>query len=538
MGSPLLYCLQENTPLRLFMMIEAEVCTSQQKGVRVQYDGHIALVQGLDSIPPLLAPFDCGEVSKYEKGGVPFTVMGEEIYLHTELNTAEGIDYLIPTGLLARVLNKPYSGKDRTCITRNTLSITLDPDWVIDARLRDYQCRAVMTALRKRRCVISIPTGGGKSLVIEELCRTLRHVLVLVPTQLLLYQMAEQLKAYDVGLVGDGHLDIGKHITIAIPDTLYNKRDDCVIKAWLGSIPALIVDECHTISCPTGAVISSLMRGTQYRIGLSATPCMDNFLEGVIGAIGYVVREQVLIASGHILAPVIKVAKAPPILKSVPAYLHQWYAQSRGNFNPMLYQALYSHCILHNDSRNALIANLAKEYVESDNGPLIIVVARIEDTPPKIGKNGKETPGKVSHASILGPLLEARGLEYEKLSGTSPKKVKDSIVRRLGDGSVKLVIAGASILKDGVNIPQATGTIIAGAGRGGHEQSGLIQQAGRLLRTAEGKGQPTIYIIDDDCHTLFSNQSRALITACAKTYGKGSVVDYTYGTKNPLTPTL
>jgi superfamily II DNA or RNA helicase len=128
-------------------------------------------------------------------------------------------------------------------------------------------------------------------------------------------------------------------------------------------------------------------------------------------------------------------------------------------------------------------------------------------------------------------LLEARGLEYEKLSGTSPKKVKDSIVRRLSDGSIKLVIAGASILKDGVNIPQATGTIIAGAGRGGKEQHGLIQQAGRLLRTAEGKGQPAIYIIDDDCHTLFSNQSRALITACAKTYGKDSVIDYTYGTK-------
>lgn len=491
---------------------------------QVQYDGHVALIQGLDIKPQFIAPFTTDRVGHYEKGGLPMTVDGEVVYLHTEVGKGE---YLIPTGLLADVLNRPFT--DRPTIKRNTESVVIDPNWVMSAYLRDYQAIAVTKALKHKRCAISIPTGGGKSLIIEELCKALGHVLILVPSKLLLHQMAKQLKAYDLGLVGDGYLEMGHRITVAIPDTLYEKRDDLVVRAWLSAIPSMVVDECHTFSNPTGAVVSSLLRATQYRIGLSATPCMDNFLRGVLGALVYKVGEGVLIASGHILAPTIKVVKAPHMVRAVPAYLHQWYFNTHGTFSPILYQSLYQHCILNNESRNALIANIAKEYVNGDNGPLIIVVSRIEDTPARVGKNGKEVPTKVSHASILGALLTARGLDYKTLSGKTPERVKTSIVKGLDDGSLKLVIAGASILKEGVNIIRATGTIIAGAGRGGKEQSGLIQQAGRLLRPAEGKGKPTLYIIEDDCHTLFTNQSKTLIAACIATYGKDNVMDYVYG---------
>jgi superfamily II DNA or RNA helicase len=494
--------------------------TNDGNKVQVQYDGHIALVDGVDNIPLFLAPFTDADTVDYDKAGLPTTTAGELVYLHTQCQTG----VLVPTGLLTKVLNKPYT--DRVTITRKTETATVDPTWVMGTHLRDYQAKAVKTSLRKKRCVISIPTAGGKSLIIEELCRALRHVLILVPSKLLLYQMQEQLKAYDVGLVGDGHLDIGHLITIAIPDTLYNKRADALVRAWLGAIPTLIVDECHTFSCARGAVISSLMKGTQYRIGLSATPVMDNLLEGLIGPLAYVVAEQDLIASGYILAPTIEVVYTPPLDTPIPSHLHRWYISMRGNgFNAVLYQALYSHCILHNSSRNQLIADMAKEYVDSDRGPLIIIVQRIEDTPGKKDKHGNDVEGKVSHATILGPLLKARGLEYRTLSGTSKKKDRQEIVSGLGDGSIKLVVAGANILKEGVNMLQVTGTIIAGAGRGGAEQSGLIQQAGRLLRVAD-KAQPTLYIINDDCHTLFSNQARTLIDACVRTYGKDSVRNY------------
>lgn len=495
--------------------------------VTVQYDGHVSLIEGLDSRPTLPAPFTSDTVDKYSKGGIPLTVVGDKAYLYSDLGDGS---YLVPTGLLARLLHKPHM--DRPTIKRNTESIVLSNNLALNPSLYIYQARAIQTALRKKRCVISIPTGGGKSWVIEELCRVLGKVLVLVPTKLLLYQMQEQLRVWSPGLIGDGHYDIGKDITIAIPDTICNRESDPLLRAWLACIPALIVDECHTFSCPSGTLISSLMRGTQYRIGLSATPCMDNLLEGLIGALEYVVKEQDLIASGHILAPSVMVVKAPPILEPIPYYLISWFERCT-TFNPMLYQSLYNHCILHNTARNILIADLAREYVNGDNGPLIVVVSRIEDAPPRKVK-GREVPGKVSHASILKPLFEARGLDYVTLSGTSPNKKKEAIIKGLGDGSLKVVIAGASILKEGVNILQASGTIIAGAGRGGSEQAGLIQQVGRLLRPAPGKGKPTLYIIKDECHPLFSSQSRTLVNTCKKVYGDECIGDYNPPKKSDL----
>lgn len=499
------------------------VLMSDNQQLSIQYDGHVALVQGLEGRPVFPAPFPRNKVDAYQDAGIPMAVEGDTVYLHTYVPTG---GYLIPTGLLARLLHKPYYDKVGRVIERRTETLKVDPQWVMSPTLRDYQAEAVTKGLSRKRCVISIPTGGGKSHIIEELCKALGHVLVLVPTVLLLHQMAKQLAAYDVGLVGDGHLDIGHRITIAIPDTLYNRRYDMTVRAWLPTIPALIVDECHTFACPTGAAISSLMRGTQYRIGLSATPCMDNLLEGLIGALGYEVKEQVLIDRGYILAPSIQVVKAPPLLVQVPLHLHQWYMAVRGRaFHPQLYQALYEHCILHNESRNRLMADIAKEYVERDCGPLIIIVSRIEDTPDKT-VNGKVVPGKVSHATVLEPLLKTRGLEYRKLSGTSTKKVRGDVIRGLDDGTIKLVIAGANILKEGVNIIQTTGCIYAGAGAGGKDQRGLIQQAGRLLRVGVDKARPILYIMDDDSHPYFSNQSRVLVEACRKTYGVGNVSEY------------
>jgi superfamily II DNA or RNA helicase len=483
--------------------------------MRIQYDGHIALVEGVQVLPSMRVDFNLDKVPYYDKAGLPMTVEGDSINLYSKV--AGGDDtYLVPTGLLPRLLNKPYL--DRPAIKRNTHTVGPNISWTPKPTLRDYQVKAVRTCLQRKRCIISLPTGAGKSLVIEELCLALGKVLVIVPTKLLLYQMAEQLQ--NPGLVGDGNLDISKDITVAIPDTLYRKAND--IRDWLASIPALVVDECHTFRCPTGATISSLLRGTQYRIGLSATPTMDYLLEGLLGPLAYTIKETELIALGYILAPSIKVVDVPPLVDPIPMGLYNWYMSSRGNFNPMLYRRLYSHCILNNHSRNGLIANLANEYVKQGHGPLIIVVSRVEDD---------IKDGKVSHASVLGQYLRAKGLQYSTISGSSSKSTREKVVGGLADGSIPLVIAGASILKEGVNIPMATGTIIAGAGRGGNDQSGYIQQVGRLLRPSPGKVQPTLYILDDDCHPLFQSQSKALIQASIRTYGESNVSRHQLGSK-------
>src|SRR4028119_216665 len=98
----------------------------------IQYDGHVALVQGLEGRPTFPAPFMRNKVDAYENAGLPMTVEGDALYLHTYVPTG---GYLIPTGLLARLLHKPYYDGVGRVIERRTETAKVDPQWVMSPNL-------------------------------------------------------------------------------------------------------------------------------------------------------------------------------------------------------------------------------------------------------------------------------------------------------------------------------------------------------------------------------------------------------------------
>src|SRR5690606_32971665 len=150
-------------------------------------------------------------------------------------------------------------------------------------KLRPYQQRAVEAAVahfRKGRdpCVIVLPTGAGKSLVIAELARIAKgRVLAL---------------AHVKELVEQNHR---KYVGLGLPAGIYSAgldRKDKDAKVIFGSIQSvarakadffkqfslLVIDECHRVSMETdtqyASVIAKLKEANPQLcvLGLTATP--------------------------------------------------------------------------------------------------------------------------------------------------------------------------------------------------------------------------------------------------------------------------
>ena len=155
-------------------------------------------------------------------------------------------------------------------------------------KMRPYQKQAHDEAIAWVRknvesCVLELPTGAGKSIIVAEIANTLhqvskgKHVLCIVPSKELLEQNAEKIRATgnDVSLfsasVGETCL---KHpLVVGTPVSIKNQ-----IERFGSQFCAVIIDECHRITPTVIHIIEQLQVFNERLrvIGLSATPYRMN----------------------------------------------------------------------------------------------------------------------------------------------------------------------------------------------------------------------------------------------------------------------
>jgi len=155
-------------------------------------------------------------------------------------------------------------------------------------KMRPYQQSAHDEAIAWVRknvesCVLELPTGAGKSIIVAEIANTLhqvskgKHVLCIVPSKELLEQNAEKIRATgnDVSLfsasVGETCL---KHpLVVGTPVSIKNQ-----IERFGSQFCAVIIDECHRITPTVIHIIEQLQVFNERLrvIGLSATPYRMN----------------------------------------------------------------------------------------------------------------------------------------------------------------------------------------------------------------------------------------------------------------------
>ena len=146
-------------------------------------------------------------------------------------------------------------------------------------KLREWQAKAFPLWWAKKRGIVKVVTGGGKTVfAIHSLAKYLEEnkdhsVFIVVPSIALLDQWYEGLQKdfneKDIALNGGGeHLEHLSRINISTIDSVKN-----IIEQFNASKTLLIVDECHKIGTEKrGEVLTNNWHAT---LGLSATPERD-----------------------------------------------------------------------------------------------------------------------------------------------------------------------------------------------------------------------------------------------------------------------
>lgn len=142
-----------------------------------------------------------------------------------------------------------------------------------NATLRNHQKKVIETISKKDFGVIVAPPGSGKTIMgLKIIADKKQYSLIVVHRKQLLEQWQERVQAflgipkYEIGIIGQGKVKIGKQITIATIQSLPKQ-----IEQLQNQFGTILVDECHHIPAETFRnTIEKL--NTFYLYGLTATP--------------------------------------------------------------------------------------------------------------------------------------------------------------------------------------------------------------------------------------------------------------------------
>lgn len=222
-----------------------------------------------------------------------------------------------PTGLLPRVINilKEQNIEYELVYNRNHVDYTNDIVYTPIHRLRQYQQDAVDAALKWRRGIIHIPTGGGKTEVIQAVISESKvsRVVFVCPSVAVLTQTKRRMKDVFSNIAvmewGGGSnivaekVDLDKYIVVCTVQSSFRQKSHLLLQ----NAEMIIVDECHHQSASTFKEVTRACSKASYIYGLSATPYRhdgcDLELEAWIGKIIYSIDYESLISGGYLVPP-------------------------------------------------------------------------------------------------------------------------------------------------------------------------------------------------------------------------------------------
>ena len=325
--------------------------------------------------------------------------------------------------------------------------------------LRPFQATSIealrrLIASGKRRVLLVLPTGGGKTLTAGAMIRSAvergKRVLFVAHRKELIDQSVAslfRLGVHPVGVIraGDRRKDLSRHVQVASIQTLARRPK-------LDLAPDLIfIDEAHR-------ALAASYREHLYEaypraiiIGLSATPCRVDGrpLGDAFDALHPAAHYSELIAGGYIDAPVVYGTPIGPDVSRVHT--------SGGDFNAAeLEEAV---------NKSALIGNVGAEWARRNGGRITVVFAV-----------------SVAHSLALRDEFRSLGVTAEHLDGTTPEGERAAILARLERGETR-VVCNVGVLCEGWDCPPVKCLVIA---RPTKSLSLWMQMAGRILRPHGG----------------------------------------------------
>ena len=340
--------------------------------------------------------------------------------------------------------------------------------------LRPYQ-RASLDALQAdwarggRNGLIVLPTGAGKSLVIATLVRetmardpAARIAVVTHTRELIAQNHAELLGLWPdapAGIVsaGLGRREETRPILFCGIQSVWNRVEA------IGGFDLVIVDEAHLIPRDAETRYGRFLEAVRARspdmrlVGLTATPYrldsgrLDEGRGRVFDAIVYEAQVGDLIREGYLALLVSKATATVLDVSGVPL--------RAGDYVPGALEAAMNRDVI----TKAAVAEMVA--YGADRRAWLAFCAGVK------------------HADAVRDAIRAEGFSCESISGETPKRERDRIVRDFRAGRLRC-LTSVGVLATGFNVPEVDLIALLRP----TQSTGLyVQQVGRGLRRAKGK---------------------------------------------------
>lgn len=424
-----------------------------------------------------------GKEEEVMVGGVDIPVWDGYNNLLYENKTGEHCYYTF-SGLVPRIIKiLSDNGIEYKVVKQyNADKIKVVDEKLNGIELRYYQSEAVELAKKKKRGILHLGTGAGKSLILAKLAQDIKgKVLIVVNRTTLFRQLIDTIKSAlnlseeDINYFGDiKQYNPNNRITVATFQSLVTKekvlvegkgkkkkwKDETVLKHKdvLATIDCLCLDEGHHLS---DNELGTLMKGCKnaiYRIGVSATPWRtdnaDLMLEAHMGPILYKKTVSDLIREGYLAKPKIYMLKMPYDIDSKLSYGAMFKKLSRYEY------------------KNKIMADIAYR-LASKGRSVLISFTRIENL-------------ELVRAEI--DKINTNGLVVENIIGEDTAENKMEAVKKLNSGHFNIVLS--TLFGEGVDVPELSTILLM---RNSKSSVDAYQQVGRALRISkEFKGQKIV----------------------------------------------
>jgi superfamily II DNA or RNA helicase len=378
-------------------------------------------------------------------------------------------------------------------VARNYYEFQFRSKKQFEPRLYQQEALAAWVAHR-RRGVVVLPTGAGKTLVAEmAIAEVGRSTLVVVPTIDLMNQWYDELiEAFDVeiGLIGGGYFETGAAIV-----TTYSSAFRFMER--MGNRWGLIVfDECHHLPSQVYRYAAELAIAP-FRLGLTATPeradAGEHFLTQLIGPTVYRLEAQHLAGEylanyRHVRVPVRLTAEERTRYERKRQVFRDFIKRERIDFsaNDGWQQFIFA------SARSELGRRAMLAYRESKSIALgtTIKLAALEGI---LQRHPTERAIIFTAENELVYRISQQFL-IPAITHETPIKERRRWLEAFNCGEV-LALATSKVLNEGVNIPEAAIAVVL-SGSGSTREH--IQRLGRILRPSPGKQAVLYEVVSTD----------------------------------------
>ena len=383
----------------------------------------------------------------------------------------DGDTLVLPYGCLNTVMNQMTK---RDAIKLDMVTPT--PVWYgADIPLYDYQKEAVAKMLESQFGILQAPAGCGKTQMGLAMAVTLgRRTLWVTHTLDLVKQSKSRAEQYMspslTGTITEGRVQIGKAITFATVQTMYNLDLSQYRDVW----DCIIVDECHRVAGTPTAVtqFSKVLNAlaARHKYGLSATvhraDCMIAATYALLGGIAYQVQDE---------AVKDKIMTVSVLPRATHQGLSREFLDTDGT---IIYAKMVNYLADRYDRNNLIAADLV---ANQDHYNLIL-----SDRLGHLENLMNHLPSNLRKQAVM---IDG------KMTTKKAKALREQAIEEMRQGRKRYLFATYSLAKEGLDIPRLDRLYLTTPQK---DYAVITQSIGRIARTFEGKGEPIAYDYVDD----------------------------------------